>query len=49
MGEMLLERVREIRRQLTDELGIVIPKIRIIDNAILEPSEYCIKIHIMQH
>ncbi|MDR2807892.1 MAG: flagellar biosynthesis protein FlhA [Spirochaetaceae bacterium] len=43
-GAELLERVQGIRRQSALELGLVIPKIRIIDNMLLEPSEYCFKI-----
>ncbi|MDR1868126.1 MAG: flagellar biosynthesis protein FlhA [Treponema sp.] len=43
-GAELLERVQGIRRQSALELGLVIPKIRIIDNIALEPSEYCFKI-----
>ncbi|MDR1030037.1 MAG: flagellar biosynthesis protein FlhA [Treponema sp.] len=43
-GAELLERVQGIRKQSALELGLVIPKIRIIDNMLLEPSEYCFKI-----
>ncbi|MCL2276928.1 MAG: flagellar biosynthesis protein FlhA [Treponema sp.] len=43
-GAELLERVQGVRRQSAYELGLVIPKVRIIDNSILEPSEYCFKI-----
>ncbi|MDR0562949.1 MAG: flagellar biosynthesis protein FlhA [Spirochaetaceae bacterium] len=43
-GAELLERVQGIRRQSALELGLVIPKIRIIDNMLLEPAEYCFKI-----
>jgi flagellar biosynthesis protein FlhA len=43
-GAELLERVQRIRRESALDLGLVIPKIRIIDNMRLEPSEYCIKI-----
>jgi len=43
-GAELLERVQGVRRQSALELGLVIPKVRIIDNSILEPSEYCFKI-----
>jgi flagellar biosynthesis protein FlhA len=44
-GADLLERVKGVRRQTALELGIVIPMIRIIDNMLLEASEYCFKIH----
>jgi flagellar biosynthesis protein FlhA len=43
-GAELLERVHRIRRESGLDLGLVIPKIRIIDNIKLEPSEYCFKI-----
>jgi flagellar biosynthesis protein FlhA len=43
-GAELLERVQGVRRQAAYDLGLVIPKVRIIDNSILEPSEYCFKI-----
>jgi len=44
-GAILIESIREMRYQISQELKITIPKIRIIDNAILDPREYCIKIH----
>ena len=43
-GAELLERVQGVRRQSAYDLGLVIPKVRIIDNSILEPSEYCFRI-----
>ncbi|MDR2370892.1 MAG: flagellar biosynthesis protein FlhA, partial [Treponema sp.] len=43
-GAELLERIQGVRRQSALELGLVIPKIRIVDNMMLEPSEYCFKI-----
>ncbi|MCL2138187.1 MAG: flagellar biosynthesis protein FlhA [Treponema sp.] len=43
-GAELLERVQGVRRQSALELGLVIPKVRIIDNMLLDPSEYCFKI-----
>jgi flagellar biosynthesis protein FlhA len=43
-GAELLERVQGVRRQTALDLGIVIPKIRILDNVFLESSEYCFKI-----
>ncbi|MDR2194768.1 MAG: flagellar biosynthesis protein FlhA [Treponema sp.] len=43
-GAELLERVQGVRRQSALELGVVIPRIHIIDNMALEPSEYCFKI-----
>lgn len=44
-GAELLERVTRIRRESALELGLVAPRIRIIDNMRLEPSEYCFKIN----
>ncbi|MDR0444452.1 MAG: flagellar biosynthesis protein FlhA [Treponema sp.] len=43
-GAELLERVQGVRRQSALDLGLVIPKVRIIDNMVLEPAEYCFKI-----
>lgn len=43
-GAELLERVRRIRREAALDLGLPVPRVRIIDNMRLEPSEYCIKI-----
>jgi flagellar biosynthesis protein FlhA len=43
-GADLLERITRIRREAALEMGLVVPKIRIIDNMRLEPSEYCFKI-----
>jgi flagellar biosynthesis protein FlhA len=44
-GAELLERIQALRRQIALDLGLVIPKVRIIDNAFLESSEYCFKIN----
>ena len=43
-GAELLERMQGMRRQIALDMGIVIPKIRIIDNMLLASSEYCFKI-----
>ena len=43
-GAELLDRITRIRRESALELGLVVPRIRIIDNMRLEPSEYSIKI-----
>ncbi|MBP5402506.1 MAG: flagellar biosynthesis protein FlhA [Treponema sp.] len=43
-GAELLERITRIRRESATDLGLVVPRIRIIDNMTLEPSEYCFKI-----
>ncbi|MDR1106517.1 MAG: flagellar biosynthesis protein FlhA [Treponema sp.] len=43
-GAELLDRIQGVRRQSALDLGLVIPKVRILDNMVLEPSEYCFKI-----
>ncbi|MCL2233061.1 MAG: flagellar biosynthesis protein FlhA [Treponema sp.] len=43
-GAELLERVQRMRREIALDMGIIIPKIRIIDNIQLGSSEYCFKI-----
>ncbi|GHU39978.1 flagellar biosynthesis protein FlhA [Spirochaetia bacterium] len=43
-GAELLERVQRLRQESALELGLVIPKVRIVDNMALDPSEYCLKI-----
>ncbi len=43
-GAELLDRITRIRREKALDLGLVVPRIRIIDNMRLEPSEYCLKI-----
>lgn len=43
-GAELLERITRIRRESALDMGIVVPRIRIVDNMRLEPSEYCFKI-----
>jgi flagellar biosynthesis protein FlhA len=43
-GAELLERIQGVRRQTALDLGMVIPKTRIIDNMLLGSSEYCFKI-----
>jgi flagellar biosynthesis protein FlhA len=40
----LLERIKSIRRQIAQELGIVVPSIHIQDNMQLKPGEYAIKL-----
>ena len=44
----MLERVTRIRRETALDLGLVVPRIRIIDNMRLEPSEYSLKIKGME-
>ena len=43
-GAELLDRITRIRREKALDLGLVVPRIRIIDNMRLEPPEYCFKI-----
>lgn len=43
-GAELLERVTRIRREAALDLGLVVPRIRIMDNMRLEPSEYAFKL-----
>jgi len=43
-GADLLERITRIRKESALDMGLVVPRIRIIDNMRLEPSEYCFKI-----
>lgn len=43
-GAELLERITRIRRTSALELGLVAPRIRIIDNMRIDPDEYCFKI-----
>jgi flagellar biosynthesis protein FlhA len=40
----LLERIKSIRRQLAQELGVIVPPLRIRDNLQLKPAEYAILI-----
>lgn len=43
-GAELLERITRIRKEVALDMGLVTPKIRIVDNMTLEPNEYCFKI-----
>lgn len=43
-GAELLERVTRIRREAALDMGLVVPRIRIVDNMTLDPNEYCFKI-----
>lgn len=47
-GAEVLERITRIRRETALDLGLVVPKIRIIDNMRLEPSDYSVKIKGME-
>lgn len=43
-GGDLLERIRLLRRQAAQELGILVPSIRLRDNVALSPTEYVLKL-----
>ena len=43
-GAELLERITRIRRECALDIGLPVPKIRIIDNMSLEPNEYVFQI-----
>ena len=43
-GGDLLERITKMRRQIAQELGIVVPPIRIRDNIQLQPNQYTVKL-----
>ena len=44
-GGEIPERVKKLRHQLAQELGLIIPPVRVIDNLDLKPGEYAIKLH----
>ena len=43
-GAQLLEQIQRLRRETALELGLLIPKVRIVDNMRLDSNEYCFKI-----
>ena len=43
-GAELVERISRIRRESALDMGLPVPKIRIVDNMNLDPNEYCFKI-----
>ncbi len=43
-GGTLLDRIKSLRKKFARELGIVVPKIRILDNVELETNQYVIKL-----
>ncbi len=43
-GADLLDRITRIRREVALESGLVVPRVRVVDNMRLAPSEYCLKI-----
>ncbi|MBS0264271.1 MAG: flagellar biosynthesis protein FlhA [Planctomycetes bacterium] len=44
-GGDLLDRVTRVRQRIAQELGLILPKVRIRDNIRLDPRQYQIKIH----
>jgi flagellar biosynthesis protein FlhA len=40
----LLDRVAGVRRRLAQELGVVLPSVRIRDDASLQPQSYCVRL-----
>jgi len=47
-GGDMLERVMQIRHQIAEELGIILPKVRVRDNTWLGVNEYVIRIRDME-
>ncbi len=43
-GGDLLERIRDVRKQIAQELGLIVPAVRVHDNAELSANDYLIKI-----
>jgi flagellar biosynthesis protein FlhA len=43
-GAELMERIQGVRSRIAFDLGLAISRVRILDNLLLEPSEYCINI-----
>jgi flagellar biosynthesis protein FlhA len=43
-GGELLERIKSIRRQIANEIGIIVPSIHIQDNMQLKPGQYLIRL-----
>jgi flagellar biosynthesis protein FlhA len=43
-GGSLLERIKALRKQFARDLGMIIPKVRILDNVALDTNDYCIKL-----
>lgn len=44
-GGDIPERVKKLRRQLAQELGIIIPPVRVVDNLQLKPGGYSIRLY----
>ena len=47
-GGDLLERVTRIRHQIAEELGLMLPKVRVRDNTLLDLNEYVVRIRDME-
>ncbi|HJL41567.1 MAG TPA: flagellar biosynthesis protein FlhA [Myxococcales bacterium LLY-WYZ-16_1] len=44
-GGDLPDRVKKLRKQLAQELGLIVPPVRVVDNLQLESGKYAIKLH----
>jgi flagellar biosynthesis protein FlhA len=44
-GGEIPERVKKLRRQLAQDLGVIIPPVRVVDNLQLQPNAYGIKLY----
>ncbi|HEY1612373.1 MAG TPA: flagellar biosynthesis protein FlhA [Rhizomicrobium sp.] len=47
-GQRITDQIKALRRQLAQELGFVMPSVRILDNMQLGTNEYCIRVKEMQ-
>ena len=44
-GDGLLDRVRALRRRVAEDLGVVVPPVRVREGALLPPSTYVLRLH----
>ncbi len=44
-GGDIPDRVKKLRRQLAQELGLIVPPVRVVDNLQLEPGQYAIRLY----
>jgi flagellar biosynthesis protein FlhA len=47
-GRRLTDQIKALRKGLAQELGFVMPQVRILDNVQLGPEEYCIRVKEME-
>lgn len=47
-GRRLTDQIKALRKSLAQELGFVMPQVRILDNVQLSPDEYCIRVREME-